>query len=138
MICAICSPQECIRCLEHSPEGTSEASTHYRCTGAIYEAEHTLKYLAQKEEQVERVNEERRLRREEAEDRWKRLERDVEAAQEAKKDAKKAAEKRPPPQMISTVVKPNEVITAEASTKLMMDEAKTVEELLMEDDEDEE
>ena len=41
--------QECIRCLEHSPEGTPEAGTHYKCTGAIYEAEHTLKYLAQKE-----------------------------------------------------------------------------------------
>ena len=61
----------------------------------------------------------------------------MEAAQEAKKEAKKAAEKRPLPQMISTGVKPNEVIKVEASTKLMMDEAKTVEELLMEDDDEE-
>ena len=61
----------------------------------------------------------------------------MEAAQEAKSNAKKAAENRPLPQMISTGVKPNEVIKVEASTKLMMDEAKTVEELLMEDDDEE-
>ena len=125
--------QECIRCLEHSPEGTPEAGTHYKCTGAIYEAEHTLKYLAQKEEFDERVNEERRLRREEAEDRWKRLEKDVEAAKEANVGQSRHVI------IDSVVVKPDDDVSGPTdqtrSTELLMDEEKTVEELLMEDDE---
>ena len=124
--------QECIRCLEHSPEGTPEAGTHYKCTGAIYEAEHTLKYLAQKEEFDERVNEERRLRREEAEDRWKKLEKDVEAAKEANVGQSRHV-------IINSVVKPDDDVSGPTdqtrSTELLMDEEKTVEELLMEDDE---
>ena len=126
--------QECIRCLEHSPEGTPEAGTHYKCTGAIYEAEHTVKYLAQKEEEDEKVSEERRLRREEAEDRWKRLEKDVEAAKEANVGQSRHII------IDSVVVKPDDDDVSgptdqTRSTELLMDEEKTVEELLMEEDE---
>ena len=131
-----CSPhifQECIRCLEHSPEGTQEASKHYQCTGAIYEVEHTLKYLTHKEQEDERMNEERRLRREEAEDRWKKLEKDVEAAEAAKEAAKKGIKAQP---ITSTAVKPDDVTKPDytRSSKLLLGEEKTVEEWLMEDD----
>ena len=63
------------------------------------------------------MNEERRLRREEAQDQWKKLEKDVEAAK-----GTTAVEKA---QHISSAAKP---------AKLLMDEEKTVEELLMEDE----
>ena len=76
------------------------------------------------------MNEERRLRREEAEDRWKKLEKDVESAKEANVEQSR--------HIINSVVKPDAVsgpTDQTRSTKLLMDEEKTVEELLMEDDE---
>ena len=77
------------------------------------------------------MNEERRLRREEAEDRWKKLEKDVESAKEANVEQSR--------HIINSVVKPDADVSGPTdqtrSTKLLMDEEKTVEELLMEDDE---
>ena len=121
--------QECIRCLEHSPEGSYEASIHYKSTGALYEAEHTVKYLAQKEEEDEKVSEERRLRREEAEEHWNKLEKDVEAAAKGATVAVEESKNN------SSVVKPDDIGgPGRSKVSLLMDEEKTVEELLMEDD----
>ncbi|XP_059094035.1 uncharacterized protein LOC131889058 isoform X1 [Tigriopus californicus] len=64
------SLQEALRCLEHHPEGTLEASIHYKCEAALYEAEYTKKRMKLKLEemkhQAQKRIEEREAERHEA------------------------------------------------------------------------
>lgn len=86
------SLQEALRCLEHHPEGTLEASIHYKCEAALYEAEYTKKLMNLKLDEMRNQAQKRKEKREEEEE---EEEAKLELAQSQNKTTK-SEEAKPP------------------------------------------